>query len=896
MTATLLVEGVIPKPEPGIFAQLNSPLGITTDLQGNVWIHTDRTSDHGVAIYDPNGSAKSYIPLGGFTDVAGVSYLATIRSNGNVLALGQNGLIRGIIPSTGQVQNWLNLPSLPVDTNNIYDIAQGRSWNFGGMILPAYSTYGDIAVFEHNNIADLFVTGISQAQTFPFVMRIRVNISTGTVAAKVVAASSASTAIFKLARGIAVNSQGIVATTLPYQGNPYPLPGTFDRAVSFSADFPESNVGIPEIQLDGAELWSCGMTTDSFGNFYVATGVKGTAIGSAGSGALVILTSDFKKITGMLTFTASLVDSRDVTISPKNDLAYMTIKNYNTVIYYPLPSQDTTPPTVTSTSPANGATNAAVSGNITATFSEAMDASTITTATFILNNGVIGTISYNSSTKTATFNPNTDLSYSTTYTAKITTGAKDSAGNAMASNYTWSFTTAPSSLNVTSFSINNSASSTSSRTVTLNNTTTGDPTEYMASESSAFTDATWQAYSMTPSFTLSAGNGAKTVYFMVRKGSAESTTVSDSILLSVTVPTPAPSPSPSPSPTPVGCTDAYETNDSFGTAYGPLTSGNNYTGKICSSTDTDYFRIEVARTGTITVNLSVPSNRDYDLRLYNSSQSRVASSEGGTGASEAINYYSSTTGTYYIRVYGYAGDYDESQTYTLSGTWPTTAPSSSNLQAYYPFNEGSGTVAGDSSGNGNHGRINGGAKWTTGRYGGGLRFDGTNDYVSIPRSNHNEVSVCAWFKKNANDKTRNDAIFGGYKNHSKVQLREGIDVRFPSNASNTLQFVLVTQDGSGVRTMRTAQWNLGNSVGRWHHLAGTYSKATGKQRLYVNGVLVNTQTHPAGNTIVPLTKYPDMRIGFSRVNAGYFKGVIDDARIYSRALTYREVRDVYNNP
>ena len=100
---------------------------------------------------------------------------------------------------------------------------------------------------------------------------------------------------------------------------------------------------------------------------------------------------------------------------------------------------DTTPPTVSSTNHANNATNVAVNSAVTATFSEAMSAATITTATFALNNGATGTVTYTGTT--ATFTPTGNLAYSTAYTATITTGAKDNAGNAMAADYTWSFTT-----------------------------------------------------------------------------------------------------------------------------------------------------------------------------------------------------------------------------------------------------------------------------------------------------------------------------------------------------------------------------------------------------------------------------------------------------------------------
>ena len=104
---------------------------------------------------------------------------------------------------------------------------------------------------------------------------------------------------------------------------------------------------------------------------------------------------------------------------------------------------DTTAPTVSSITPANNSTDEAVNRSITATFSEAMDSSTITTATFLINDGssnIDGTVTYSGTT--ATFTPTTDLAYGTTFSAVITTEVKDLAGNNMAAQYSWSFTTA----------------------------------------------------------------------------------------------------------------------------------------------------------------------------------------------------------------------------------------------------------------------------------------------------------------------------------------------------------------------------------------------------------------------------------------------------------------------
>jgi hypothetical protein len=86
---------------------------------------------------------------------------------------------------------------------------------------------------------------------------------------------------------------------------------------------------------------------------------------------------------------------------------------------------------------------------------------------------------------------------------------------------------------VSSFAVNNGAASTTSTTVTLNNTVTmATPTDYMASESAGFAGAgaAWQSYSMAPSFTFSSGYGTKTAYFKVKNGSGtESAVVQDDI-------------------------------------------------------------------------------------------------------------------------------------------------------------------------------------------------------------------------------------------------------------------------------------------------------------------------------------------------------------------------------
>ena len=107
---------------------------------------------------------------------------------------------------------------------------------------------------------------------------------------------------------------------------------------------------------------------------------------------------------------------------------------------------DRTPPTVTSSTPADGATGVGVGASLTATFSEPMQASTITANAFELrdasNNVVPASVSYDTSTNVVTLSLQTALAFATHYTAVVPAGrAKDLSGNPLAADATWSFTT-----------------------------------------------------------------------------------------------------------------------------------------------------------------------------------------------------------------------------------------------------------------------------------------------------------------------------------------------------------------------------------------------------------------------------------------------------------------------
>ncbi|HVF77100.1 MAG TPA: phytase [Solirubrobacteraceae bacterium] len=108
---------------------------------------------------------------------------------------------------------------------------------------------------------------------------------------------------------------------------------------------------------------------------------------------------------------------------------------------------DVTPPTITSTTPATGASGVPVSTTVRAVFSELMSPATVTGTNFSLARqgqtaSVPATVAYDQATRTATLRPTAGLAPNATYTATVKTGVRDVSANAMAAPKSWSFTTA----------------------------------------------------------------------------------------------------------------------------------------------------------------------------------------------------------------------------------------------------------------------------------------------------------------------------------------------------------------------------------------------------------------------------------------------------------------------
>jgi clostripain len=175
------------------------------------------------------------------------------------------------------------------------------------------------------------------------------------------------------------------------------------------------------------------------------------------SNIYIVKTSDGSSVSAELTYDDS---TKTITIDPLSDLEAESTQYTVTVstgikgisgnllsssVSWNFKTTDTTGPTVSSTSPADMATGVSVSNGFSITFSEPINATTITSANIGIkdssNNSVAGTFTYDSSTMTATWKPSYNLNYQTDYTVSIGTGIKDASGNSMNSASSFSFTT-----------------------------------------------------------------------------------------------------------------------------------------------------------------------------------------------------------------------------------------------------------------------------------------------------------------------------------------------------------------------------------------------------------------------------------------------------------------------
>ncbi|XXF76950.1 hypothetical protein P2318_28430 [Myxococcaceae bacterium GXIMD 01537] len=318
-----------------VFTQVARPGGIAVDLQGNVFVIWDAVLTTKLTKFAPNGAPVAEINLGGITvGEFTSSHLALDPGTGNILLLTPQGVLYAIRPDTLEGTVLTDLRTLPPVDDSVFDVLVGGS----RPLVLGTPRYLDLAVRRLDNARfDVFVSASTGAAGgFPFVMRVRFNAQVPPVADVIVTSSGTTVGDVAGRPGVAVNAQGLVITTMPFQVSV----GFVNGLVAFGADFPENPASVPRFALlrpDGSpiDFTSTGMTSDPAGNFYVTTGVVGiSACGVGGSGALVFLPAALNNV---LCVPSGLVlaSTEDVAVSPAGDSVYMTDFGGNAVLRFP---------------------------------------------------------------------------------------------------------------------------------------------------------------------------------------------------------------------------------------------------------------------------------------------------------------------------------------------------------------------------------------------------------------------------------------------------------------------------------------------------------------------------------------------------------------------------------
>jgi hypothetical protein len=212
------------------------------------------------------------------------------------------------------------------------------------------------------------------------------------------------------------------------------------------------------------------------------------------------------------------------------------------------------------------------------------------------------------------------------------------------------------------------------------------------------------------------------------------------------------------------------------------------------------------------------------------------------------------------------------------------------MVSYWEFDEGSGTAASDSSGNGNTGTLMHGPQWVSGIKETALYFDGVDDYVSVPdsptlRASGNAITVELWFKPTVMLDSGTPALEIIDKGNEYTFIMNLGPFQPTPNGKIGFLIVLEGPSWQWVETT-TNQWNAET----WYHLTGTYDG--NYLKIYVNGELQSSQPL-SGN--LHCESYP-LAIGSYTLGGQWlFTGVIDEVAIYNIALTPEEIQQHYQN-
>ena len=210
------------------------------------------------------------------------------------------------------------------------------------------------------------------------------------------------------------------------------------------------------------------------------------------------------------------------------------------------------------------------------------------------------------------------------------------------------------------------------------------------------------------------------------------------------------------------------------------------------------------------------------------------------------------------------------------------------LVGYWKFDENSGTVAADSSGHDNNGSLQGGVTWANGYTNSDLNFDGVNDDVNAGTnyilSGGAALTLSAWIKP-----FTSTGYIASKRDTSTCHMSWEFYL-----SSGKLKFGISTTAGPNPDVTLTSNGSINTSGSVWTHVAATYDNNVLK--VYINGAQDPTTASRTGSIVTSPVCYTLIgALGNSGSPSTVFSGLIDDIRIYNRALTATDVNNLYKD-
>ncbi|MGB5624454.1 MAG: LamG domain-containing protein, partial [Woeseiaceae bacterium] len=208
--------------------------------------------------------------------------------------------------------------------------------------------------------------------------------------------------------------------------------------------------------------------------------------------------------------------------------------------------------------------------------------------------------------------------------------------------------------------------------------------------------------------------------------------------------------------------------------------------------------------------------------------------------------------------------------------------------AHWKLDDGAGPTAVDSVGS-HDGTLTSGPVWVTGQLGGALDFDGVNDYVDAGAFDvsGSGLTTMGWFNADSLPATTDPRIVSKASSTAEADAWWQLSILTSASDANIR---LRTKAGGTTSTLIDSSTNL--NPGQWYFAVGTYNAATGQMKLYLDGTEVASQLHPAGGAIDTNPTVP-VAIGANGTAEQFFDGVLDDVRVYNRALNATEIADLF---